>query len=88
MTICRVTTLNTVSSEEGDEESQKMKDNDKAMETLRVGKDNPFGKLRYNAKKAVIEMYNITSDEVQLPRLEAWLEKKQFGVVLWTVDSH
>ena len=50
------------------------------MESLRIRKDNPFGKLRYNAKRAVIEMYKIQSDEVQLPKLEAWIEKKQSTV--------
>merc|ERR1712087_3298 len=70
------------SSSEEDEESRRIKavQNEKTMENLRVRKRNPFGKLRYNAKKAVVQMYNITSDEVQLPRLEAWLEKKQSTV--------
>ena len=48
------------------------------MEALRVSRQNPFSKLkRSNTRKALTEMKELASAKEDLPKLEAWLEKKQ-----------
>merc|ERR1712228_861676 len=48
------------------------------INALRVSRQNPFGKLkRNNTRKALAEMEDLANAKENLPKLEAWLEKKQ-----------
>eukprot|EP00483_Globobulimina_turgida_P009205 UN09224 len=51
------------------------------MESLRVARSNPFGKLKHsNNKKALAEMQLIADAKEGLPVLATWLEKKQHSM--------
>ena len=50
------------------------------MKTIRIARNNPFCALkRENTLKTLVAMQAITSEAGQLPKLEAWLDKRQRG---------